>query len=201
MKLKVCGMKHSENIAALNEIKPDLMGLIFHEKSPRNVEGEFPDEIPEGINKVGVFVNKPEGYILDRIEQYDFLYVQLHGTESSHFCKKIKQLRRKVIKAFNVNEDFDFSVLAKYEPYCEYFLFDAKGEKPGGNGITFSWDLLNKYEGKTPFLLSGGIKPELAEEIKNFNHPQFAGIDINSGFELEPGLKDIEKIKAFKAQL
>ncbi len=201
MKFKVCGMKENQNIAELVKVHPDFVGLIFHEKSPRNISYETLVNVPEGIEKVGVFVNETEGFILDRIERFNFKYVQLHGKESPHFCKKVKQLNRKIIKAFNVHENFDFSVLKFYEPYCDYFLFDAFGEKAGGNGITFNWDLLNNYKGNTPFFLSGGIKPAIINDIKQFSHPQFAGIDINSGFELEPGLKNIDLIQQFKDEL
>ena len=201
MKLKVCGMKDNDNINELIGVHPDYMGLIFHEKSPRNVEYDFSVQLPDGINKVGVFVNETEGFILDRIERFDIKYVQLHGVESPHFCKRVKKLNRKIIKAFNIHENFNFDMLEEYEPYCDYFLFDAYGKNAGGNGITFNWDLLQNYKGLTPFFLSGGIKLDIVDEVKNFSHPQFVGVDINSGFEIEPGLKNIELIKEFKDEL
>jgi phosphoribosylanthranilate isomerase len=201
MKLKVCGMKQNDNINQLVNVAPDYMGLIFHEKSPRNVDYDFSVKLPDEIKKVGVFVNETEGFILDRIERFDVKYIQLHGEESPHFCKKVKQLNRKIIKAFNIHEEFDFSVLKFYEPYCDYFLFDAFGDKAGGNGITFNWELLANYKGNTPFFLSGGIKPSTVDDIKSFSHPQFVGVDINSGFEIEPGLKNIDLIQEFKDEL
>lgn len=201
MKLKVCGMKDNDNINELIGVHPDYMGLIFHEKSPRNVEYDFSVQLPNGINKVGVFVNETEGFILDRIERFDIKYVQLHGVESPHFCKRVKKLNRKIIKAFNIHENFNFDMLEEYEPHCDYFLFDAYGKNAGGNGITFNWDLLQNYKGLTPFFLSGGIKLDIVDEVKNFSHPQFVGVDINSGFEIEPGLKNIELIKEFKDEL
>ncbi len=201
MKLKVCGMKDSENIAELVAVQPDFMGLIFHEKSPRNVDYNLSVKLPDGIKKVGVFVNETEGFILDRIERFDIKYVQLHGTESPHFCGRVKKLNRKIIKAFNIHEDFDFNQLKNYEPNCDYFLFDAFGEKAGGNGVVFNWELLNNYKGNTPFFLSGGIKLESAQKLKQVSHPQFVGVDINSGFELAPGVKNIATIKAFKDEL
>ena len=162
-------MKDSDNIIELVEVHPDYMGLIFHEKSPRNVAYDFIVPLPDGMNKVGVFVNETEGFILDRVERFDIKYVQLHGNESSHFCKQLKNsplgrgLRGglKIIKAFNIHEGFDFIA----------------------------------------FFLSGGIKWDIVNEIKNFSHPQFIGVDINSGFEIEPGLKNVELIKEFKNEL
>lgn len=201
LQLKVCGMTQQENVQQLAKLKPDYVGLIFHEKSPRNIAFENTIQVPENMRKVGVFVNETEGFILDRIEQFNFKYVQLHGNESPHFCKKVKQLNRKIIKAFNIHEGFDFSQLSAYEPYCDYFLFDALGENAGGNGIQFNWTLLSNYKGETPFFLSGGITPGTVKKLKEFEHPRFAGVDINSGFETTPGIKDVAKIKQFRNEL
>ena len=201
LKLKVCGMKDQLNINELVKLNPDFIGFIFHEKSPRNISEYLEVYLPSSIEKVGVFVNETEGFILDRIEQFEFKYIQLHGNESPHFCKKIQLLNRKVIKAFNIHKDFDFSSINEYEPYCEYFLFDAFGKNAGGNGITFNWKLLDNYKGETPFFLGGGIDLELTKSIKKIKHPMFKGIDINSKFEVTPGIKNIEKIKEFKDEL
>ncbi len=198
---KVCGMRDEQNLSNLIEIQPDFIGLIFHEKSPRNVEKCTKTTIPKEIGTVGVFVNETEGFVLDKINEFDLKYIQLHGSESPHFCKNIKRLNRKVIKAFNIHSKFDFSELDEYAPYCDYFLFDAFGKNAGGNGITFDWKLLDNYKGETPFLLSGGIDSEMAESLKKINHPMYKGVDINSKFEITPGLKNIEKIKTFKNEL
>ncbi len=199
--LKVCGMRDEQNLSNLIEIQPDFIGLIFHEKSPRNVEKCTKTTIPKEIGTVGVFVNETEGFVLDKINEFDLKYIQLHGSESPHFCKNIKRLNRKVIKAFNIHSEFDFSELDEYAPYCDYFLFDAFGKNAGGNGITFDWKLLDNYKGETPFLLSGGIDSEMAGSLKKINHPMYKGVDINSKFEITPGLKNIEKIKTFKNEL
>ena len=199
--LKVCGMRDKNNISDLIEIQPDFIGLIFHEKSPRNVEIHTKTSIPSDIGTVGVFVNETEGFVLDKINEFDLKYIQLHGSESPHFCKNIKRLNRKVIKAFNIHPEFDFSELEEYEPYSDYFLFDAVGKNAGGNGITFDWNLLDNYKGDTPFFLSGGIDAEMAENLRTINHPMYKGVDVNSKFEIEPGLKNIEKIKLFKEKL
>ena len=110
-------------------------------------------------------------------------------------------MNRKVIKAFNIHPEFDFSELEEYSLYCDYFLFDAFGKNAGGNGITFDWNLLDNYKGDTPFFLSGGLDVEMAESLKAIKHPKFKGVDVNSKFEIEPGLKNIEKIKLFKEKL
>ena len=199
--LKVCGMRDKNNISDLIEIQPDFIGLIFHEKSPRNVEIHTKTSIPSDIGTVGVFVNETEGFVLDKINEFDLKYIQLHGSESPHFCKNIKRLNRKVIKAFNIHPEFDFSETEEYTPYCDYFLFDAFGKNAGGNGITFDWNLLDNYKGDTPFFLSGGIDAEMAENLRTINHPMYKGVDVNSKFEIEPGLKNIEKIKLFKEKL
>lgn len=199
--LKVCGMREENNLSDLIKIQPDFIGLIFHEKSPRNITKQTSTSIPTEIGTVGVFVNETEGFVLDKIDEFNLKYIQLHGSESPHFCKNIKRLNRKIIKAFNIHPDFDFSELDEYAPFCDYFLFDAFGKNAGGNGITFDWNLLNSYNGETPFLLSGGIDSNMAESLKGINHPMYKGIDINSKFEIEPGLKNIEKIKTFKNEL
>jgi phosphoribosylanthranilate isomerase len=209
MKLKVCGMRNTKNIAELIQVQPDFIGFIFHEKSSRNVTNEINVDIPSYIQKVGVFVDVNEQFITSKINNYNLNAVQLHGLESPQFCEKIRNsplgrgLRGglKVIKAFNIHPGFDFELLKQYETFCDYFLFDAFGEKAGGNGVVFNWDLLNYYTGKTPFLLSGGIDETMANQIKKIKHSQFAGIDINSRFEIEPSLKNIEKIKKFKTEL
>ena len=208
MKIKVCGMRNQENVSSLLALKPDFVGFIFYNKSKRFVK-DFPQvEFPAEINKVGVFVNESEEGIIKKVYKYKLNFIQLHGDETSEFCKKIhhSQLVSEshpigIIKAFSVDESFDFDVTKPYENYCSYFLFDTKGENHGGNGIKFNWKILQNYKGKTPFLLSGGISKKDVNEIKNISHSKFIGIDVNSGFEIEPALKDIEKLKEFKKNL
>lgn len=209
IKLKVCGMRNTENIEELIKLQPDFIGFIFHEKSSRNVTDIIEVDFPNNIKKVGVFVDENEQFITSKINKYNLNAVQLHGLESPQFCKEIKNsplgrgLRSglKVFKAFNIHSRFNFEILKEYEPFCDYFLFDAFGEKAGGNGVVFNWDLLNQYIGKIPFLLSGGIDETMANQIKKIKHPQFAGIDINSKFETASAYKKINKIKLFKDEL
>ncbi len=197
MKIKVCGMRDASNINELVSLKPDFIGFIFHEKSTRNVIEKPNVIIPENINKVGVFVNKSKQFILSKIADFNLDFVQLHGNETPEFCKELKTDNIKIIKAFNIKDNFNFEQLREYETSCDYYLFDAFGKKAGGNGITFNWNLLNKYKGDKLFLLSGGIDETMVEIIKNIKHKKFLGIDVNSGFEIEPALKDINKLKTF----
>lgn len=212
MKLKVCGMRESENLRSLIALGPDFIGFIFYKKSIRFVN-DFPQvEIPLYIKKVGVFVNESAEIILDTVKKYNLDFVQLHGNENHEFCSKLarnqevnssflESFQLGVIKAFSVDENFDFSITQEFEQSCDYFIFDTKGANYGGNGIKFNWEILKKYEGNTPFLLSGGISKKDSVEINKMKHKSFAGIDINSGFELKPGLKNIEDIIEFKQNL
>lgn len=195
MKLKVCGMKLENNISEISKLNPDFMGFIFWPKSKRFFN-EKSIQISNKINKVGVFVNQDYDFIIDKINNFKLDFIQLHGEEDYQFCKKIKT-RCKVIKVFNIGSDFDFEILSSFESVCDYFLFDTKGDSYGGNGIKFDWKLLKKYPSKKPFLLSGGIDiTDFTEilKIKELKIP-LIGIDINSKFEFEPGLKNIKKVK------
>lgn len=194
-------MRDKENISGLMTLKPDYIGFIFYDKSKRFV-ADFPQiEIPSSVKKVGVFVNETIDEIIEIVKKHKLDFVQLHGDETSDYCEKLALQNIKIIKAFSVDENFDFSAIKSFEKHVALFLFDTKGKNYGGNGIKFNWDLLQNYKGKTPFLLSGGITKNDAEEIKKMKHPAFLGIDINSGFEIEPGLKNIKEIKEFKNRL
>ena len=195
-------MRAPDNIAALSDLAPDYMGFIFWENSKRFVNNPTPD-LPASIKKTGVFVDASPAYITDMVKQHQLQAVQLHGEESPNFCQKLHALGLEIIKAFAVDASFDFSVLEAYETVCTYFLFDTKGPLPGGNGNRFDWSVLRNYPSVKPFFLSGGIGPgdqNAIASIINLNLPLCA-IDINSQFEIEPGLKNIEIIKQFKATL
>jgi phosphoribosylanthranilate isomerase len=126
--------------------------------------------------------------------------VQLHGSETPETCQILKQESR-VIKAFGVNEDFNFKQVRAYENHVDHFLFDTKTSLHGGSGRQFDWSILSKYKGSVPFLLSGGINPKSVEYLKNLNHPKLVGIDLNSGFENSPADKNIAELKQFIKQL
>ncbi|GCC49954.1 phosphoribosylanthranilate isomerase [Chryseotalea sanaruensis] len=201
--VKVCGMREAQNCQAVTSCKPDLMGFIFYEKSPRFVGHNFtmPELLSNDVKRVGVFVNESVDEMVKLADQHRLDFVQLHGDENADFAKALYEKHIKVIKAFRVDEHFDFNTTQSYTPYVDYFLFDTKGQHYGGNAMRFNWDLLQQYKGKTPFLLSGGIKQEHMNEVSAFKHSQFVGIDINSGVELSPGVKSIEKVKEIIQEL
>jgi len=199
---KVCGMKH--NIKEVAEFQPDYMGFIFWEPSKRYFEGAMP-ELPETVKKVGVFVDAPLDVIIEKTQQYRLQAVQLHGLESPEFCQQLKALTIEIIKAFSVGSDFDFGQLKPYETVCDYYLFDTKGKLPGGNGYAFDWTVLKNYPSTKPYFLSGGIGPEALDSIQEFfikpESRYCHAIDVNSKFEVEPGMKDIEKLKEFMGKV
>nr|WP_315201945.1 phosphoribosylanthranilate isomerase [uncultured Flavobacterium sp.] len=196
MKLKICGMKYPDNMLEVGSLLPDYMGFIFWEKSARYFDGTMP-ELPKSIRKTGVFVNESIAIIEEKIAKYDLQAVQLHGQESVEFCSELKTkfgASIEIIKVFSADENFDFSVLKPFESVCDYFLFDTKGKLPGGNGTTFDWKILEKYPSTKPFFLSGGIGIEELDsinEILKTDLPIYA-IDLNSKFEIEPGLKNVQ---------
>lgn len=210
MKIKVCGMREPENIKALAALPVDMVGFIFYARSPRFAEGKLAKwlakegAVLEGKKRVGVFVNAEVEDVLNHVHDFELDFVQLHGNESPEYCQLLRNLwettsmrKAKLIKAFPVDEDFDFEVVSPYTAHCAYFLFDTKGKEFGGTGQQFDWSLMGGYRGVTPFLLSGGIGPDAVDALLAFRHPQLYGIDINSRFEVKPGLKDMEKIAQF----
>jgi phosphoribosylanthranilate isomerase len=201
MKIKVCGLKYPENIAAVAALKPDYMGFIGYSLSQRYIgelDAQALNDLPETIIKTGVFVNEDAEEIFRLVDAYHFDAIQLHGNESPEFCAQFKD-RIMVIRAFGLNEHFDFEQLKPYSGSVHQFLFDTKTEQHGGSGKVFDWSLMDKYKLDIPFLLSGGLSLENLESVKEIKHAQFHGVDLNSRFEVEPGLKDISKLeKAFE---
>jgi phosphoribosylanthranilate isomerase len=203
LKIKVCGMRLAANIAAVAELQPDYLGFIFYDKSPRlisDVSAELIKYIPPVIKTVGVFVDEDLEIVKKKIHLYQLKAVQLHGNESVEYCKTLRFAfdHLEIIKAFGVDEDFDFSSLNAYQDTVDYFLFDTKTKAHGGSGKTFDWSVLSKYTLDKPYFLSGGIDLEHAATISAINDSRLFAIDINSKFEIEPGLKDVERIKEFK---
>lgn len=193
MKIKICGMKYRDNILEVSQLLPDYLGFIFYNKSARFFEGEIPD-VPSTIKKVGVFVNETIDNMTKTAKKHRLDVIQLHGNESPELCEKLQKLKIEIIKVFSISDDFDFDEIKKYEQVCNYFLFDTKGQLHGGNGVKFNWDLLQNYHSKKPLFLSGGIGLEEIEQIEQLNLPVYA-IDINSKFEIEPGLKNYTLLK------
>lgn len=210
MMIKVCGMRNIENINQLQELDIDFMGIIRYPKSKR-----FVDDTQKGIiagltmNKgtVGVYVNESLENILQDVIPLKLDVIQLHGNEDSAFAKALLELDIKIFKAFQITETFDFESLKEWEQLADqykgklFFLFDTATPNYGGSGKKFNWELLDSYNGSTPFLLSGGISKDDATAIKNIEHEMFLGIDLNSKFELEAGLKNITDLKTFIEKL
>lgn len=202
MIIKICGMREEKNIRQLEKLDIDWMGFIFYADSPRYA-GKKLKYLPSRIKKVGVFVDQNPQIIRERAEVNHLDAIQLHGSEPPWYCLNLQQEGYKIIKTFGIDKDgfIPNAQLHAYKGKCDYFLFDTKTELHGGSGKKFNWDKLKNYQGETPFILSGGISPEDVDEIKSFRHPKFAGIDINSRFEVAPAIKDIEAIKNFIMQL
>ena len=220
--IKVCGMRHPDNIRAVSQLPIDYMGFIFYPKSSRYVgmassaTGLLPDIADKAIsdlgdttvsgyiNKVGVFVNASAQDIITHVVNFRLDAIQLHGSETPTLIRNLKATlipdicpEIKVFKAISIASAEDFGRCSQYEGVVDMFVFDTKCAGHGGSGRQFDWSVLDGYKGNTPFLLSGGIGFEDAERIKNIRHPRLAGVDLNSRFELEPGLKDVELLKAF----
>lgn len=220
-------MREPENIRAVSALGIDMIGFVFWPDSPRFVRmissqaGIIPDYSVERLNKgrgkveapadevvlpkrVGVFVDDMPQSIVTRVFNYDLDYVQLHGEESRVMIENLRRTLEpdiksgvKIIKALSIGSPEDVSRYKEYEGVVDLFIFDTKCKTVGGSGEQFDWDVLKLYDGKTPFLLSGGIGPDDVERVKSFSHPQFAGVDLNSRFEIEPGLKDVEALRQF----
>ena len=205
MKTKICGLREQQNISDLAELHPQWMGFIFAPTSPRYFHAvkEPADlkSLPSSIKKVGVFVNETLEAVKNTVQQHNLNAIQLHGNETPEYCASLQSPGIEIIKAFSLDDNFDFSITESYAPFVDYFLFDTKGKQAGGNGIAFNWNILNGKRFAKPFLLSGGISPDHAEAIKNFSHPDCIGIDINSRFEISPGLKDVSAIRLFLQQI
>lgn len=211
MKLKVCGMKYQDNMTQVAALQPDYLGFIFYDKSARNFDTTIP-LISESIKKTGVFVNEDVLSVVEKINTFNLQAVQLHGNESPEYCKDLIRIITdsatnfvEIIKVFSIKDEFNFEVLKPYEDSCDYFLFDTKGKLPGGNGYAFNWNVLKDYPSTKPFFLSGGIGLDQMGDIKKFLYSEASkycyALDVNSKFEIEPGLKNIEDLKEFKQKL
>lgn len=212
-------MRDAQNIREVSQLGVDMIGMIFYPKSPRYVEmqsshaGIIPDYAKEDIGvsvssktpaRVGVFVDDMVQNIVTRVVNYHLDYVQLHGNEPREMCENLRSTLDpdirpgiKIIKAISVSDASDIQKYKEYVGAVDLFLFDTKCKTVGGSGQQFDWQVLEQYDGEVPFLLSGGIGPEDASRLHAFHHPKCIGIDLNSRFEIEPGVKDVEKLKGF----
>lgn len=206
-------MRDADNIRDISALGVDMIGLIFYPPSPRYVQqfssgaGIIPDYAPDMGKtplRVGVFVDDMPQNIVTRVYNYKLDYIQLHGNEPRETLENLLATidpdikpNIKIIKAISVSSAEDINKYKEYVGAADLFLFDTKCKTVGGSGEQFNWQVLQAYDGDVPFLLSGGIGPDDAERIKNFHHPKCIGIDLNSKFEIEPALKDVEKLKQF----
>jgi len=199
IRVKVCGMRDPGNIRNISALQPDFMGFIFFPGSKRYFGNNYDEirQITGSIEKVGVFVNEELKNILKIAGNCELDLIQLHGDESPEFCNDLRSAGFNVIKAFAVDQDFDFSLPESYRGICDYFLFDAKSVHYGGSGYKFNWDEIVKYAVGTPFFLSGGIEPGDEEAINSITNPAFYAVDINSRFETGPGMKDVSRVEKF----
>lgn len=201
MKIKVCGMRQGQNIKALGKLKPDYMGLIFYPKSSRFVNNDkavsILKAIPAKTEKVGVFVNEHLLQIIETCNLFNIRTIQLHGDENPKYCEDLKSLGFTIIKAFGISEHFNFEILEKYKACSDFFLFDTQSKNYGGTGIKFDWTVLQKYDNDKPIFLSGGIGPEDTESVLSIKDLNLHALDLNSKFELEPGIKDITRLEIF----
>jgi len=202
MKVKVCGIKFQENLDELSVLPIDMIGLNFYEKSKRFIT---PDSklsvkaLPKSIAKVGVFVNALPDALASSADKYQLDYLQLHGDEDEDYILAAQKIA-KVIKVFRVDRFFDFEKTESYS-MVDLFLFDTYTVSFGGSGHKFDWDMLDNYKGSTPFLLAGGIRPSNIDLLSKLSHPALHGVDINSGFEMAAGLKNVDTISQFLTEL
>ena len=200
MKIKVCGINSVDNLKEILALPVDYVGFIFYPKSPRfarylDLSGIV---FPENVHKVGVFVNENINTILQYHALYKLDFLQLHGEESPEFCEQLAGIGCQIIKAFSISSSDDLSKTSCYEKCCQFFLFDTKTPLYGGSGNQFDWSILKNYTGKTPFFLSGGIGLNDINRLATFIHPLLHALDLNSKFELTPGIKDIQQLKRIK---
>jgi phosphoribosylanthranilate isomerase len=204
MNIKVCGITTMKQLQQLDGLEVDFAGLIFFKRSPRYVEGKISkEELSDAdldIKKVGVFVNAEFDEIMETVEDYGLDVVQLHGDESPYLCEQISN-EIETIKSFRIDDQADRSIdymLKEYDDVCDYYLFDKAGKNgSGGTGKKFDWKKIADSKIEKPFFLSGGISPEDAMLVKKFKHPDYYGVDINSLFEKEPGVKDMALVLQF----
>lgn len=189
-------MTDGKNIRQVEKADVQWMGFIFYPPSPRYIR-QKPDYLPETAGRVGVFVNAATEDILRTAREWGLQLIQLHGKEEPEQCGELRKKGLKVIKAFAVKAPETLHDIHRYEGCCDFFLFDTPCTGYGGSGQAFDWRLLETYRGGTPFLLSGGLNPESVRALSGFAHPQWAGIDLNSGFELSPGIKNAEALTKF----
>lgn len=200
MRVKVCGMNFPDNVVAVDALGVDLLGFVFYPNSPRCVATPPEKLPPTRAKRVGVFVDQDEDEILSAVGRYGLDGVQLHGAESPDFCRRLRgglPSGTLLVKAVGVASSEDLTTALAYEEVADGLLFDTRCATHGGSGRRFDWSLLSRYRGNLPFLLSGGLGPGDEERVRSFRHPRCLGVDLNSRFELSPGVKDVAALARF----
>lgn len=203
MLIKVCGMRDADNIRAVEALGIDLMGFIFYDKSKRNVS-VTPAYLPASCQRVGVFVNATPDVILSRVSEFGLTYVQLHGDESLSFVRQLRQRLAtdiphdvRIVRSVAVASGREAQNARMWDGFVDVLLFETPSTGYGGSGVSFDWNLLSSYQGQTPFLIAGGIGMDCIDQLRQFSHQRWLGIDLNSRFEIEPAVKDIAKLQQF----
>lgn len=208
MNIKVCGITQLKQLEQLDKLGIDFAGLIFHPASPRyaptTLKGTEVRHSDFDLKKVGVFVDRAYGDIMKMVDAYTLDVVQLHGNEEPELCERLSD-NVEVIKVFHIDATVKTvdELVMDYDEVCDYYLFDTAlpdGTK-GGTGKQFNWKVLKDSDIEKPFFISGGIGMEEVDKLKKFKHPDFYGVDINSKFEKEPGVKDMVQVLQFKQAL
>ena len=197
-------MRDAANIKAVEQLDVDWMGFIFYSPSVRDVGKSKPIYLPTRCKRVGVMVSPTISDVLNRQLEYNLDLIQLHGYETPEFCSELKkQLPSvvKLIKIIHISDYKDLTATKDYERVVDYLLFETKSKDYGGSGKQFDWNILCEYHGSLPFLLTGGIGIEDVDKVKSFSHPMFAGVDINSKFEVLPAFKDVDLLRSFIKEL
>jgi phosphoribosylanthranilate isomerase len=199
IRIKICGMREAQNIVEAGARRPDYMGFIFYRKSPRYVGDEFniPAALPSTVKRVGVFVDAPVEEVIATAQRHSLAAVQLHGREKPEQCAAVRAVGYKVIKAFPVDATFDFATTSAYRESVDFLLFDTRGPLYGGNAMRFDWRLLQQYDQYVPFFLSGGLSPENVSGIEQLEGMNLHALDVNSGIESSPGVKDLNRLTEF----
>lgn len=206
--IKVCGMRDAENIREIDAIEGvDMIGLIFWDGSKRYV-AQKPEYLPVNAMRVGVFVDEEIEEVVAKVKEYELGIVQMHGDENLAYISELRKAlvsadvkMPKIVKAIPVSSRSSVLKAMMWDGYVDGILFETPTNGFGGSGVSFDWSLLSSYRARTPFFLTGGIGPQSLEALKEFSHPEWIGVDLNSKFETAPGVKDVEAVRQFVKEL